>query len=55
MAKLIRPPGKTSRATLMARLEWVLYGEDAHGSGLMKENKLGSRYRSAPFGSPGGR
>jgi hypothetical protein len=55
MAKLKRPVGKSPRATLMARLEWILYGDDAHGSGQMKENKLGSLYRAAPFRSPGRR
>jgi hypothetical protein len=28
MAKLIRPPSKTPRAILVARLEWILYRDD---------------------------
>jgi len=44
--------GDEAVATLMAQLEWMLYGGDLHDSGPMRENKLDSLYRSAPLRSP---
>jgi hypothetical protein len=52
VTKRSRPPSKIPWATLMAQLEWMLYGGNLHDSGPMRENKLDSLYRSAPLRSP---